>query len=774
MEEGSPPREGDLRSRELEDFAIELSDDHPKLFGSVNDVLAFFNDADEFQRTTVPSTRLSQVCTFTKQHSNCWAVKQQKAWNRVLTPRGVQLIELQIGTLHFRTLNVDPEELSEEEDVKFLCLCLWLLRHHRCINSVSLYIPVVAPRHGSVFTNRLRFTSFVQRLEIRGDSPFRVTPGKDSPSGGRPVAIRFERRLRDDTFNCLSELRELALSSLNFSSNEELCNLTGCLARNNETLTALILIDVEMSAEGCFILLMTVSQNLYKLQDFRIKTSGMKPRDQIVRALPLVGSMRTVSRLYVHADHGMVDMLQCLSNNSMLKQLTLEPVVDNVAVLAALANLICGHPVHMRLKIRLDIPAIRNASTAMDHLDRMIRRGCLRSLVLSGSTITLSQLLKISHSLELSDLEELYVDDCDVACEAVEKFSRAIFMRKDTFKELNVGSPVGSEEQQQSMFSYMVAYGVCGKITLVYTDSLVRNYQLWARVPAFNHFTKVTLCCSEKTLIEPVLRILRNAKRTLESLSITAAEVLSSMGATFVAQLIQECTRLRVLRLRCRINENGCVHILRALAASRTVVLLTVERWDITRRVTEAFADMLRENRSLYRLEFYWQDIEDFQDFSLFLTKGLTFNRTVAVMKVYQGPQRDEVIDLNESTMVALQRNEMLLSWVTEVILRDRMALEGTVLADLLDVCDAPLDMYQRSADYSPRTSANRAQWALMATRSTYYALREAFPEPIHRSASAEAQRRLQDVIRAVEMSVEDKVREAGFERVRDDDDDED
>ncbi|KAL1476545.1 hypothetical protein MTO96_036415 [Rhipicephalus appendiculatus] len=75
-----------------------------------------------------------------------------------------------------------------------------------------------------------------------------------------------------------------------------------------------------------------------------------------------------------------------------------------------------------------------------------------------------------------------------------------------------------------------------------------------------------------------------------------------------------------------------------------------------------------------------------------------------------------------------LQRNEIALSWAATQILRHEMTAEGTALADLLDVCDARFDIYERVGDFTPRTLDHRIRMALMSTRSAYYALRTKYP----------------------------------------------
>lgn len=204
-------------------------------------------------------------------------------------------------------------------------------------------------------------------------------------------------------------------------------------------------------------------------------------------------------------------------------------------------------------------------------------------------------------------------------------------------------------------------------------------------------------------------------------------QTVRKLGGHFLADLIRRAKSLKVVRLRCCIMPSAAVLILKALSRSRSVVLLTIEHWDWTASVRQAFADMLQLNRSLNRLEFYWSDIDDYEIFKGCLINALSLNLSVSVVKVYHGPERDEAAAHDCGFLPHVQRNEMILAWATDVILRDGMCAEAAAVVDLLRTCEAPLDLLQRSADFSPRTAMNRIHVARMATRTQFYALSSAF-----------------------------------------------
>ncbi|KAL1476548.1 hypothetical protein MTO96_036418 [Rhipicephalus appendiculatus] len=336
----------------------------------------------------------------------------------------------------------------------------------------------------------------------------------------------------------------------------------------------------------------------------------------------------------------------------------------------------------------LDMSEAYTAHTLMDVLIWIVKGSCVRTLILSGSTINRPQSVALAKALARSKLAELHLDECRIECAAVEYFAKSIaaYSPYDNFKELNVGAVVGNDEQQHRMLWHIAEAGVRSKITLACSGCHFQNCNDWNIRAEHKHFTKVSLSFTEEAKVEPVLHDLVNATETLESLSIVSNGDLTETGATYVADLIRKCSKLRVLRLRCRLSASGAALVLTALEDSRSVVLLTM----------------------------------------------------------YQGARPAEIAECDPEILLSLQRNEMALAWATSRILNEHnMSAEGSVLADLLDVCDARFDLYQRVADFSPRTAHNRVRMALMATRTAYYALRARFPEPVAPDLVADTQRGL-------------------------------
>ncbi|KAH7939005.1 hypothetical protein HPB52_004450 [Rhipicephalus sanguineus] len=122
-------------------------------------------------------------------------------------------------------MDVDPEDLYSLGDVKYLCLYLWFLRQHSCIWAVYLSLPVLAPRHVSLFTSLLKLTNGVQKCEIRGNDPF---VGPSLPMAESSVS----------TLKSLSKLRELGLATVHLTDDD--VDILAHLVEKNESLVALV------------------------------------------------------------------------------------------------------------------------------------------------------------------------------------------------------------------------------------------------------------------------------------------------------------------------------------------------------------------------------------------------------------------------------------------------------------------------------------------------------------------------------------------------------
>ncbi|KAL1468107.1 hypothetical protein MTO96_041692 [Rhipicephalus appendiculatus] len=389
---------------------------------------------------------------------------------------------------------------------------------------------------------------------------------------------------------------------------------------------------------------------LEKLQDFRIKITAKEPKATFEKTLSLIGEAPILSRLYVHVDYGMESLLAGLQENKTLAELTLEPTINRPTVLAALWAFLEKHPCCRRLKLCVDLTAMPENCDAVNHLQEIVRHSPVRVLVLSGSTINFDQSLQIAEALVGSRLKELHLDGCQIHCEAIPSFITAINSlrkQKTVFKELNLGAVVGDEQAQMVMFRLVTAEHVRPWITLELTDSVMDISLPWVfrSSEGKGNFSKLSLSFCDAIDPDPVFHSLRYAAWTLQSLSIN--------------------------------NDEGSEQILASLAKSRSVALLTIEHWDLKDNVAITFGDMLHKNRSLCRLEFYWNDIADYLPFKKHLERGLSTNLSVVVVKMYRGELRDEFPERDFKLLQYLHRNQMMLAWAADVALRDDMRQEG-------------------------------------------------------------------------------------------------
>lgn len=71
--------------------------------------------------------------------SDCWLLDSLTPWNRVLHPAGIEICELEPGTLTVRSTNLRPSISSEDGDmVDASFVVYWLLERHTCINCIRL------------------------------------------------------------------------------------------------------------------------------------------------------------------------------------------------------------------------------------------------------------------------------------------------------------------------------------------------------------------------------------------------------------------------------------------------------------------------------------------------------------------------------------------------------------------------------------------------------------------------------------------------------------
>lgn len=688
----------------LPGFAKVLSETAPDVFGTEDNVLEIFRVADE-EFCNNSAIWLSPICTY-DDRSPCWAVDHQRGWNDLFNRRGVELVQVHRGTFNFRTLNVDPDDLPRDGDVKFLCLYLWLLRQHRCVTGVALSIPVLAPRHQTLFASLLRFTGYVQKCEIHGCDPMSASPLNEQPTV--------------TALGSLSLLTELGLAAMHLSKADG--ELLVQLVEKNATLTALILVDVQIEAPAFTELVSKVVEH-ERLVDFRLKMAINEPVSVYTEALSRLGKA-SLKRLLINVDCNLLSLLEGLVGNESLTDITIETTIVDVETLTALAEITNKNAALKRLKAKVDLGKFPQMRGVHHELFRLAASSKLHTLVLSGSALISKVMNSFADGVGMSrSLKELHLDDCNLTCADVLPFVRVIGGHRNGFEELIVGSLKGSDQERCELLRHMMEAKVCNKITCVYSDSQVRLLQ--EALDTHVTFSKLSLEYGPSTEAEPVLRALRSTLKSLKSLSIVTQRPLSSLGGQFLAYIFRNSEALEVVRLRCRTRPSSAIQILKGLAESRSVAVVTIESWDMKENVQRTFVDALRQNRSIHRLEFYWNEQDEYSAFKRALMKGLSFNQSVCTLKMYQGTQRDETYD--SDLLQHVHRNEMILTWTLDIILRDSMCLEGAVLLEKLKHCDATLDLFEREVDFSPRTAVNRDRAALMATRSGFHALVEAF-----------------------------------------------
>ncbi|KAH6946743.1 hypothetical protein HPB50_014829 [Hyalomma asiaticum] len=462
-------------------------------------------------------------CTFPVKRS-CWAVSYQNAWNKLFNPRGVEVIEMQKPTLYFRTLDVHPDSLPADGDVDFMCLYLWLLSEHHCISAVRLCIPVLAPRHCPLFLSLLKLNRSVRKCEVDGGSPFT----KPSLLTGWPNA---------EVVKYLFELRVLRLATLHLS--DENVSLLADLVRRNDSLVALVLTEVKMNALALKELATTVAEHK-KLQDFRLSMATVQPQPTCGEVVSVISQSSSLSRLYIHLNDGLLNLLRSLLNNSSLTELTLEMAIDDEEVLHALVDFVVNQKSFQRLKIRIDARQFEHAEGVLDDMQRIIGQSSLDVLVLSGSTLPSTTVSRLAHGLAVSaTLRELYLDDCQLACADVLPLVEAISsnVKVGKFEELYLGAMTGDDSQLCELLRKIMDADVCDKVTLTYGEGLIPT--LLGALRMGLKFVKVTISGVDPPL-QSILHSLRTTVSTLKSLSIDTDQEIDRLTGVFLGSLIQK------------------------------------------------------------------------------------------------------------------------------------------------------------------------------------------------------------------------------------------
>ncbi|XP_037526119.2 uncharacterized protein LOC119403245 isoform X2 [Rhipicephalus sanguineus] len=699
----------------LAEFSQILVAADDTVFHSLENVIDIFKKVD--QTFCDDDTCFTYPCTF-ESTCVCWAASRQQGCNRLFNPRGAEVLQSKKGLLCFRTMDVDVEDLDSLDDVKYLCLYLWFLRQHSCVSAVYLSLPVLAPRHVSLFTSLLKLTDGVRECEIRGNDPFM---GPSLPMAGL-TALRS-----------LSNLRELGLATVHLTDDE--VDILARLVERNESLVALVLIDVEMSVVAFLDLVVKVTEHK-KLQDFRVKMNAVEHNTMFDEALGLIGTSGSILRLHVHVDRGLVSLLRGLISCPSISELIVENMIEDAQALSALANFLEKQQSCRCLKVCIDAKKLERVDGALDDMQRIVGKSSLEVLVLSGSVFAPLSVRRLADGLAMSKtLKQLHLDECELACADVLRFVTATKERtkQGKFEELNLGAVTGSGSQLCDMFKAMIDAHVCHIITLTYSDCLVpalgdslRNIQNGSK------FTKVTLSYGEETEVEPALKALRLTDNTLKSLCIDSPRELSILGGQFLAYLIRNCKSLTVLQLRCGTKAKAARQILKAIAQSRSIVVLAIERWCYKDEVHHDLVhhdlvDMLGQNESLHRLEFYLRDVQEYENLKPHLVQGVSVHEYLTSLKIYIGEQREELVVRDPVLLEHLRRNAIVQDWTTDIMLRGFLAPEAAGAVEVLDACESRLDLLRRTGAFSPRTADNRLHLARMATRTKYYLLLAAY-----------------------------------------------
>ncbi|XP_037525272.1 uncharacterized protein LOC119402215 [Rhipicephalus sanguineus] len=501
-----------------------------------------------------------------------------------------------------------------------------------------------------------------------------------------------------------------------------------------------------MSAVGFADLVSKVAQHK-KLQDFRVKMSAAEPATMFDEALGLIGISGSISRLHVHVNPGLINLLRGLLYCASLSELILENMIEDAQALCALADFLAKQQSCRCLKACIDARKDESMHGVLDNMQRIVSSSSLEVLVLSGSVFAPQSVRRLADGLAVSKtLKQLHLDECQLTCADMLPLVKATKKRVENgkFEELNVGAVLGSGNQLCDMVRAMTDANVCHMITLTYNDCLVPA--LGDSVVIGSGLTKVTLSYGEKTQVQHTLRALRLTADTLKSLCIDSPRDLSILDGQFLAYLIRNCKSLTVLQLRCTTRAKAARQILKAIAHSRSVVVLAIERWCYADNVHHDLVDTLRKNKGLHRLEFYLRDAQEYENLKPHLVQGVCVHQYLTSLNIYIGEQREEVVVSDTVLLEQLRRNAIVQDWTMDMVLWGTLAPEAAAAVEVLDACESRLDLLRRTTAFSPRTADNRLRLARMTTRTKYYQVLAAYRGHKEFALSPDSQERYQEL----------------------------
>ncbi|XP_077532187.1 uncharacterized protein LOC144144548 isoform X1 [Haemaphysalis longicornis] len=671
-------------------FARFLLREEPDLFDNIFRAKRFLELADRrFRGSFGIQESFFDPCTKGGDES-CWALGLHQRWNAVLNPESVEMIALHEGTFSFETFGDAPNlhTLLDPNDAFSVCICLWMLRHHRCISRVSLDVSVIAPHYPRIFWRLLRFNAeYLDQVELKGLGE------------------------SNDDFNIGHLLHSAVHLSHLFLTNFRLTD-TGAahisdIVANNDDLAVLVLRDVRLGTPEIQHLGRIISANGHP---WTLELAGsIEPsggRDDAVANLldTALGGLR------LGISCNWTPFFQRLGNNSELCELE---IIDCGALHLSLADLASALMVNnslKRLKLQLRLSSAEPSIViAWQRLSQAI--GQNRALQLLSFAFSKfgdqedAAVTALGDALaENETLRELSVEGCELSYASLhvllDNLARNMMLQK-----LLIGALEDADMCEQ-VLGHIVELGLSERVDWI--CKLKCDRLLWAavevRVEAARHgaqvLRKVSVLGPRVQGAGDSFTGLSLMYRALTSLSIEGNVVISNAGAETLEDLFARSSVLESVTLLFPVGESLVVTILAGLASSKTVSSVVVGGgWPLVGAASVAFEKLLETNSSIVELSIVERTRVGFEDLKCRLQRGLRRNYSVSKLRLLYGEER---VESRDSRVVRLlQCNRIMTSWSSDAIVGCHMTRGAAYSIHRINTCDSGRLILRTGTGYS-------------------------------------------------------------------------
>ncbi|KAK8772285.1 hypothetical protein V5799_024471 [Amblyomma americanum] len=648
----------------MEDFANYLYSEGPDAFQNVYRVRRFLDLADHRFRGSVGRVRsFFSPCTHGLLETDCWALAFHERFNAVLNPRGMEMLLAHEGSYAFQTIEKATDILMGTGDVLSMCICLWLLKEHRCISKVVVDVAVVAGYHSELFWKLLSLNkAHLDVVELRG------LPNV-------PVGFKIY-----PLFKNANRLTALTLVSLHLNREEvvKLCDLISL----NAGLTRLVLQDLGIDPLGVGRISHAILEHEQpKVLVLRDKASRHRGFEDVVSGLLDTKLQKLILNLPCRLSC-LFDRLGC---NTSLTELEVVDTTPRLHLsLHDLATSLMTNTTLSRLTLRIFVPeANMDFLGGWQRLTRSI--ACNQSLKYLSFATSRFGVRESACMSALGDaiglnktLQELSVQGCRLNCASLLYLLGGLVQNK-TLQELKLGDLGADDRTSEQILQQVIDLRLGERVDCVYT---LRHGKVLEKVCTPNEALSIRglrLACAQVDDRDAMLACLSLLRESLTTLRVEGVP-MTDEGAYCLAKLFAESKVIRDVMLLFPATADQVALMMSGLAASEIVNIVTVGGgWELYGVAAEAFEEVVRDNRSIRELTVFQETALGYEELKSYLQRGVTGNDVIVKLRLLHGRNRTESRDFE--VMQTLQRNRVVCKWAAEAILGNKIT--GATLSTL-------------------------------------------------------------------------------------------